>query len=97
MSTGLKVWNASGALVFDTPDRAGRIVGSVSLAAVSGWPTTSATVSLPTACPAGTSPWLMIMSFESNVAQVSISVSDMTSTAVTYTANTSFTALYGYY
>lgn len=97
MSAGLKVWDASGNLVFDTPDRMGRIVGSVNLPAVSGFPQTEATVSLPLACPSGTSPWMMIWSFESNVSQASLTVSTMTNTSITYTADTSFTALYGYF
>lgn len=28
MGVGLQVWNAAGQLIFDTPDRVGRIVGS---------------------------------------------------------------------
>ena len=43
MPSGLQVWNAAGALVFDTPDRMSRIIGITTIGA-----TDSGSIALPT-------------------------------------------------
>jgi len=45
MGAGLQVWDASGNLIFDTPDRMGRIVGSVATTAPG-----SITFTVPAGC-----------------------------------------------
>ena len=44
MGRGLQVWNAAGQLVFDTPDRASRVIGSITVPAG----TSGGSIALPT-------------------------------------------------
>ena len=47
MGTGLQIWDAAGHLIFDTPDRCGRIVGTTTTTAnTSG----SVNFTVPTGC-----------------------------------------------
>ena len=46
MGAGLQVWDASGNLIFDTPDRVGRIVGSTTTSGSAG----SVTFTVPSGC-----------------------------------------------
>jgi len=46
MGVGLQVWDASGNLIFDTPDRVGRIVGSFTTSGTNG----TQTFTVPAGC-----------------------------------------------
>jgi len=89
MATGLRVWDASGNLIFDTPDRAGRIIGFATISAGSG----SIAISLPS----GVRPFFVVTSFPSNIYNPQLTISSMTTSAINYTANATFQIMYGYY
>ena len=87
MGQGLQIWDASGNLIFDTPDRIGRIVGSVATTAgVSG----SVTFTIPTGC---TPFWFSTTASQIN-GTPNISVSGGT---ISWSGGGATTIFYGYY
>jgi hypothetical protein len=84
---GLQVWDASGNLIFDTPDRIGRIVGSITTTAGSSG---SVSFTVPSGC---TPFW-----FSSTAAQLGgspkVTISGGT---ISWSAAGETTIFYGYY
>jgi hypothetical protein len=91
MAAGLQVWDASGNLIFDTPDRVGRIVGSLTTTAGGGG---SQNFTVPTGC---TPFWFSNTDSQINgTPAVSVSVSGTTCT-VSWSGGGASTIFYGYY
>lgn len=91
MGAGLQVWDAAGNLIFDTPDRMGRIVNSTTTTAgVSG----SLTYTVPTGC---TPFWFSTTASQLNgTPKVTVSVSGTTCT-LSWAGGGATTIYYGYY
>lgn len=86
MGAGLQVWNASGQLIFDTPDRMGRIVGSATTGTSAG--------SLNFPIPAGCTGFWFASGIPGIGGMPSISLSGGT---LSWTAAANTTIFYGYF
>lgn len=84
MGAGLQVWNAAGQLIFDTPDRMGRITGVVTVSSAG-----SLTIAVPTGC----TPFWFLSGAPSQSGVPSVSLSGNT---LSWTAAPA-TIFYGYY
>jgi len=82
MGAGLRVWDANGNIIFDTPDRMGRIVGVVGTSAL--------TFTAPTGC----TPYWFYSGVPTITGIPSISVSGQT---VNFPASDGKSIFYGYY
>lgn len=89
MPAGLQVWDATGHLIFDTPDRMGRIVGWIDAAANNSGSTTQS-ISIPTGC---TPFWFAL----ADLAFYSLPDVTMTNTSITYGHCGPCRIFYGYY
>lgn len=85
MPAGLQVWDASGNLIFDTPDRMGRIIGEYSTGTSAG--------SLVVPAPAGTTVfWFVSRGLPTNATSLSVSGS-----TITWAAGGAINFYYGYF
>lgn len=87
MGAGLQVWNAAGQLVFDTPDRIGRIVGVVNATANSAG---SVTYTVPSGC----TPFWFSSTVQDLTGIPSVTISGAT---ISWSSAAATTIFYGYY
>lgn len=90
MGQGLRVWDASGTLVFDTPDRMARIVGSIAVNEGTGFQT------LAISLPAGVQPFWFATGVSTNGVNQLPDVT-MSLTSIKYGYSGSCVIFYGYY
>ena len=96
MPAGLQVWDAAGNLIFDTGDRAGRIIASINLPN-SGGLATNVNATLNPAIPAGVQPFFVVTYYDPTIYQIALNVNSIGGSTVNYNSNGAFTIMYGYY
>lgn len=87
MGAGLQVWNAAGQLIFDTPDRMGRIVGSLTT-------TSGGSGSQTFTVPAGCTPFWFSTTSSQIYGTPAVSISGGT---ISWSGGGASTIFYGYY
>lgn len=96
MGQGLQVWDAAGNLVFDTADRAGRIIASINLPS-SGGLATNVNAVLNPPIPAGVQPFFVVTYYNPAIYQIALHVNSLGGNTINYNSNGDFTIMYGYY
>lgn len=90
MPAGLQVWDAAGNLIFDTADRAGRVLGSVTT-------TTGAAGSITNAALSQGTPFALVEPLDTLAAGDYVPVATFGGTTMSWTAGYACLILYGVY